>query len=142
MDIRLIKGDLLKESHNSKAHCVSEDLAMSAGIAAQFKAKYNQIQKLKNQNKKVGEIAFIEYEPKKYIFNLITKNKFYDKPTKNNMKRCLNELAKICKNLNVKYLDMPKIGCGLDKMKWENVQNYIIEAFKDMEISIVIYELV
>lgn len=141
MIIKEIKGDLFTNSKNSKAHCVSEDLKMGAGIAVIFKKKYNRIQELLSQKKKVGDVAFLKYEDNIYIFNLITKSKFNHKPTMSDMKKSLDELAKLCLRYNVKNLDMPKIGCGLDKLNWTYVKQSIIDSFKDIDIEITIYFL-
>ena len=45
-----IKGDLFSASNTiSLAHCVSEDLAMSKGIAAIFKKKFDGVKQLEKQ---------------------------------------------------------------------------------------------
>lgn len=35
----------------------------------------------------------------------------------------------------------PSIGCGLDKMHWENVSSIITEVFQDTKISITVYTI-
>lgn len=37
---------------------------------------------------------------------------------------------------NVTSIDMPKIGCGLDKMAWSKVRSILEEAFKYTNISV------
>ena len=37
---------------------------------------------------------------------------------------------------NITKLAMPKIGCGLDKLKWNNVRCIIKDIFKDLDIEI------
>lgn len=41
-----------------------------------------------------------------------------------------------CKCVDVKYLAMPKIGCGLDRLQWSKVREIIKEEFKDLDIEI------
>ena len=44
------KGDLFcSPSTDSLAHCISEDCAMSKGIAVQFKKKFEGVEQLKSQ---------------------------------------------------------------------------------------------
>ncbi len=37
-----------------------------------------------------------------------------------------------------KYLAMPKIGCGLDKLQWSKVREIICDVFKDVDIEILV----
>ena len=34
----------------------------------------------------------------------------------------------MCKEFNIKYLAMPKIGCGLDRLQWGKVKEIIEDA--------------
>lgn len=70
------------------------------------------------------------------VFNLITKNKAWEKPTYATITACISEMADFCKRHDVKYLGMPKIGCGLDKLDWDRVSSIIKEEFKDIDIDI------
>jgi hypothetical protein len=46
-----IRGDLFSApSNTSLAHCVSQDMEMSKGIAKLFRDKFRQIDELKNQS--------------------------------------------------------------------------------------------
>ncbi len=46
-----IRGDLFSDpSNTSLAHCVSQDMEMSKGIAKLFRDKFRQIDELKNQS--------------------------------------------------------------------------------------------
>lgn len=42
-------------------------------------------------------------------------------------------MAEYCNRHNVKYLAMPKIGCGLDKLQWGKVEEIILEEFENKE---------
>ena len=41
----------------------------------------------------------------------------------------------------IKSQNMPKIGCGLDKLEWSKVEDLIKRTFDDMDIEIVVCEL-
>jgi hypothetical protein len=43
-----------------------------------------------------------------------------------------------CEELGIKYLAMPKIGCGLDKLDWNRVSDMIREIFSDLDIEIMV----
>ena len=73
------------------------------------------------------------------VFNLITKEKYWQKPTYKSLEDSLIEMReKISKNGNIKRLVMPKIGCGLDRLSWEKVEPMIKEIFKNLDIEIII----
>ena len=38
----------------------------------------------------------------------------------------------------IKYVAMPKIGCGLDRLQWGKVREIINETFKDLDIEILV----
>ena len=44
-------------------------------------------------------------------------------------------------NNQVKNIAMPKIGCGLDRLEWNNVRKLIIDTFSDTAITIDVYLL-
>lgn len=122
------------------AHCISADFALGAGIAKVFDAVYNMRFKLfKNYNN-------YEYDggdalPIDNVFNLVTKNKCWHKPTYMSLKESLESMRVQLENLNISKLAMPWIGCGLDRLQKEQVYNIICEVFEDMDIEIVICEL-
>ena len=72
------------------------------------------------------------------VFHLITKNRYWDKPTYRTLKESLMELKTLCLEQNIKKLVMPKIGCGLDKLQWNTVKENIIKIFNDTDIEILI----
>ena len=74
-------------------------------------------------------------------FNLITKEKYWHKPTYLTLKRTLQDMREIVIERNIKYIAMPKIGCGLDKLQWTNVKGIINEVFGDLDIEILICSL-
>lgn len=124
------------------AHCISLDLALGAGIAKQINMRYNMRSKL---------LSFKKQNPSYFdnfsygfcivvdgIANLITKDKCYEKPTLKTLEQSLISLKKYIMKHNIKKLAMPKIGCGLDRLNWEDVSTLIKNIFIDLDIEIVI----
>lgn len=99
-------------------HCISNDWALGAGLAVQLENKFN-IKKNKPNNTKVGEVHIVNN-----IANLITKEKYWQKPTYKTFEDSILSLKeKINKDT---ILVFPyKIGCGLDKLNWSKVLNLI-----------------
>ena len=46
-----------------------------------------------------------------------------------------------CQCNNVTHVSMPRIGCGLDGLKWPTVADVIKQTFKDTDITVTVYTL-
>ena len=128
------KGNLF-ELDNEKyffAHCISSDCALGAGIAVEFQKRF----KLRDSLKKYSSGEYPELITINHIFNLVTKEKYWHKPTYNSLTKCIRYMRDMCRNCDIKYLAMPKIGCGLDRLSWPKVREIIKEEFKDLDIEI------
>lgn len=122
------------------AHCISADFALGAGIAKIFDEVYNMRFKL------FREYDNYEYEggdslPIDNVFNLVTKKKCYHKPTYDSLREALECMKDEMEILGVTKLAMPKIGCGLDRLSWDQVYEIICEVFEGMDVKILICEL-
>lgn len=72
---------------------------------------------------------------------MITKPKYYHKPTYDCFERALNSLKQSCLKFKVNELAMPRIGCGLDQLNWDLVKRLIDDIFHDTNIKITIYSI-
>lgn len=136
-----ITGDLFSDrSSDAIAHCVSECLTMNRGIALQFRKKFNNIDNLTLQKKRVIEIAFIKTE-KQWLLYLITKNHYYEKPTYVNIFTTLQNLRTFCLEQQIKKLVLPKICAGQDGKEWPIISNMLRFIFRNTCITISIYDI-
>ena len=130
-----IYGDLFTTDCKYLAHCVSSDYALGAGIAVQFNKRFDMSAKLNAVgNHKYPETILIDN-----VFNLVTKNKCWMKPTLATLKETLIQMRTICIAKDIKEIAMPKIGAGLDRLPWMFVSETIKEVFQDTDISIKVY---
>lgn len=122
------------------AHCVSSDFALGAGIAKVFDEVYNMRFKLfKNYPNYVysgGDALLVDN-----VFNLVTKQKYYHKPTYESLREAIETMREHLELLDVTKLAMPKISSGLDRLNWNLVYDIICETFEETDIDIVICEL-
>lgn len=134
-------GDLFEApSNHSLVHCVSKDFQMSSGIALKFRDKFGQIDKLKSQNKSVGQVAYITHQNRR-IYYLITKALFFEKPKYETVFETLMNLKILCEQNNESHLAFPRIACGLDQLHWPKILDMIKYVFHDSEINITIFRL-
>jgi len=137
--ITLTRKDLFTAS-GSLAHCVSEDLEMGKGIAVEFKNRFGHVDDLQAQNAKPGGLAVLSYN-NDFIYYLVTKEKYYGKPTYETLLSSLLEMKLHAAKHKVKSISMPKIGCGLDRLEWPEVEKMLLAVFKDTDIRINIFYL-
>lgn len=115
------------------AHCISADAKMGKGIAVNFVEKFPYIKQLRNLKNHVPDCILMDR-----VFNLITKEKYWQKPTYNTLEESLFKMKNLCVINDVKYLAMPKIGCGLDGLDWDKVREMIKEIFENTDIEILV----
>jgi len=121
-------------------HCVSQDCNMDVGIAVLFKKTFPDLQKYCQRVIHTNHLNYpcvIPYmENDRTVFTLITKKYYYDKPTYENVVKTIKGVAFMCKQFNIKFLGMPRIGYGLDKLEWNKVRTIIQETFKELDIKV------
>ena len=83
-------GDLFNCT-TSIGHCISSNFKMSRGIAKTFKTKYPRILDLAKTERSVGDIAVLQ-EGNKFVYNLITKQHYWEKPTYESLECALETL--------------------------------------------------
>lgn len=126
------------------AHCISADFALGAGIAVEFNRRFDMRNKLKSNmddylqyfkyiRKGKGDCLLVDK-----VFNLITKERCYEKPTYKSIRESLCVMKRICETNNIKKIAMPAIGCGLDQLQWDKVSNIILEVFSDIDVEILV----
>ncbi|XP_062841683.1 ADP-ribose glycohydrolase OARD1-like [Trichomycterus rosablanca] len=111
---------------------------MGAGIAVDFKRRFGRVPELRKQSKETGQCAVLE-DDNRYIYYLVTKRFSTDRPEYSALKQSLTEMKDHCLTNGVIHVSMPKIGCGLDRLKWRKVRSILKQVFKHSGISITIY---
>lgn len=137
MSLIEVDGNLF-ESKESLAHCVSQDLHMGAGIAVTFKQSFGRVDKLIEQGKKIGDVAYIE-DKGRFIFYLVTKKRYYDKPTYDSLSSCLEKMGKLCQKKGITKLSIPRLGCGLDRLSWTKVYQMVKEVVEKYNLEVTVY---
>ena len=144
MEFREEKRDLFSVPEDYYlAHCISADFAMGKGIAVEFNRHFDMKNKLKahypdyldqwqREKKRSGCILAGR------VFNLITKERYFQKPTYETLRGALECMKALCVQKGVRRAAMPVIGCGLDRLAWEQVSAVIQDVFSDTGIEILV----
>lgn len=125
------------------AHCISSDFAMGRGIAVEFVKRFDMKKKLQARfpdfiyemryGARMGECILVDR-----VLNLVTKERYFQKPTYCSISQALAAMRDICIANNIKKVAMPLIGCGLDRLDFNIVKILITETFQDLNIEILV----
>ncbi|CAI6368288.1 unnamed protein product [Macrosiphum euphorbiae] len=134
-------GDLFDApSDYSLAHCISQDVKMSQGTALMFRRKFGNVEILKSQHPRFHEVLYIRQE-NRYILYMVTKPRYWQKPSLEDMFLTLQSLKSVCIELDIDKLAMPRIGSGIDQLDWSAIRTMIRFVFKEIDIKIHVYSL-
>lgn len=125
----------------SLAQCISADFGMGKGIAVEFNKRFDM------KNKMISDHPEFHDEWKRLhkthaclfkdgVFNLVTKERYWHKPTYDSIEGALNDMKVECLLRGIYKVAMPKIGCGLDKLEWSIVKGIIFRVFENTSIEI------
>ena len=120
--------------------CISANFGMGKGIAVEFNKRFDVKNRMLNSHTKDHWFnqGYCLDTPDVPVFNLITKQHYWDKPTYDTITSALAALKTLTQIYSVKKLAMPKIGCGLDRLEWSEVSEIIKTVFKDVDIEILV----
>ncbi|CAI6372075.1 unnamed protein product [Macrosiphum euphorbiae] len=134
-------GDLFDAPLNySITHYISQDVKMSQGMAIMFRRKFGNVEILKSQHPKIHGVLYIRQE-NRYILYMVTKPKYWQKPSLEDMFLTVQNLKFVCIELNIKKLEMPRYGSGFDQLDWLSIRTMIRFIFKETDIEIHFYSL-
>ena len=128
---------------NSIGHCISADAKMSKGFADFLSHK---IPGLRSTCKKakllIGQVfPFWDSTSRRYIYNLVTKERFFDKPDLTTLLTTLEAMKSHATMNGVSTIAIPKIGCGLDQMNWQEVVKLLRDVFAYSDVHVVVFTL-
>lgn len=125
------------------AHCISADFGMGKGIVKEFNKRFDIKNKLQSafpdyleqwQKNECSSDCLLEGK----VFNLITKERYFYKPTYKTLQGALEVMYKLCKTKTITKVAMPRIGCGLDRLQWDKAADIIKNVFQDLDIEILV----
>lgn len=125
------------------AHCISADFGMGKGIVVEFNKRFNMKNTLQTKypdfiNQWTHNRWFYQCILEGRVFNLITKERYFHKPTYDSLYGSLLIMKRLAIQNGVTKIAMPTIGCGLDRLNWDVVKYYIRQVFSDTDIEILV----
>ena len=138
--IILRDGNLFNCPHNySMAHCISADAKMSKGIALQFVDNFPTLVSLRNKENRIGTAIAICVGTR-IVYSLVTKPRFWMKPSVNTLERCLKSMLDHAIAHGIKDICVPKLASGCDKLNFDDAVMPVLEkVFGDQPVNLHVY---
>lgn len=144
--IKYVNGDIFNSIAQALVNPVNTKGIMGGGLALAFKEKYPKMfeqYKIDCENKiiVVGKLHwFYNTSDGKIIINFPTKNHWKEKSKIEYIERGLEYFIKYYKEIGIKSVAFPKLGCGLGGLDWDNEVKPLMEKFlSNLEIEVYIY---
>lgn len=113
------------------AHCLPADITAYGETARRIDYVYNLIENIKadyelwGEKPEVGDISYI-----RNVFTLFATPRKHVRANMADLRKCVKNMAQFCVDSDIKYLAMPRIGCGHNGLIWEEVREMICEEFE------------
>lgn len=146
--IEKISGNILKAEVQALVNPVNCVGVMGKGLALAFKQTYpNNFLDYKEAcyggKVMLGKMFITKTTSQlnpRYIINFPTKQHWKEKSNLENIKTGLVALIEEIKKLEIKSIALPPLGCGLGKLKWQEVEGLIINAFNSLpEVRVLLF---
>lgn len=146
--IILKQGNLLEDEAEALVNTVNCVGVMGKGIALQFKQAYPEMfseyekacRRKEVQPGKMHVVSTKSLLNPKYIINFPTKRHWKNKSRMEDIELGLADLIKVVKELNIKSIALPPLGCGNGGLRWDEVRPKIEAAFKHLkEVEVHLY---
>ena len=133
----------IPEQPNSIGHCISADTQISKGFAQFLSERVPQLRRtcrrailLKDQ-----VFRFCNSSSRRIIENLVRPEEYLDKPDLQTLTTSLQNMQAHATMHGVLTIAIPKIGCGLDQMNWQELVKLLRNIFAFSDIQIAVYSL-
>ena len=131
------------EQLNSIGPCISADAQMSEGFEQFLSERVPRLRRTCSQANFLKDqvFPFCDSSSRRHIYNLVTKEKYSDETDLQNLATTLQIIQAHATMHGVSTIAIPKIGCGLDHMNWQDVVKLLRNIFAYSDIQIVVYSL-
>ena len=143
--LQIIYGtkDSILQQPNSIGQCISADARMSNSFADFLSHRISELRSTCRKAKFFMDqvYPFCDSTRKRYIYNLVTEERFCDKPNLSTLSETLEAMKTPASTNGVTTFAIPKDGCGLDQMNWQEVVKLLRDIFAYADEQIVVYTL-
>lgn len=139
--IKLTNGNLLTAPVEALVNTVNTEGVMGKGIALQFKLAYPLMFKAyenacKRKEVRLGKVHVFDLgglvDGHRWIINFPTKGHWRSRSRLIDVETGLEDLVETIKELDIKSIAIPPLGCGNGGLNWDDVRPMIEQAFEQL----------
>ena len=135
-----MEGDLFAAPLSmALGHCVSADAAMGGSVAEQFRQRFQGFRNIEKDQSKIGSCIVLK-EQGRFIYKLVTKDKFYHHTTLTNLRKCFQETKIHMVQNHVMQLALSRQ--EHDSLLWADVCLILEDVFRYTWIKIIVFTLI
>ena len=128
------------ELSSSLVFCVSGDMRVKSSPMTEFVVRYSHLRPTEDSVNRVGGmLVYWDSEQSRYIYLLMTKEKYTDVAKYNNLKSCLREMSARAALKSISCFAMPRIGVVDDRLEWTDVAICLETIFEDVYCTLAVY---
>ena len=128
------------ESSSSLVSCVSGDMRAKSSPMTKFVVRYSHLRPTEDSVNHVrGMLVYWDSELSRYIYLLMTKEKYTDVAKYDDLKSCLRKMSAHAALKGVSCFAMPRIGVVDDRLEWTNVAICLESIFQDIFCTFTVY---
>jgi O-acetyl-ADP-ribose deacetylase (regulator of RNase III) len=140
-----VVGDLFDADADALAHGINCKGAMAAGIAAEFARRYPRMEKQYVERCQLDLIRPSSYffwaGDRPLVYNLATQMFPGSDARLTWVKRSVDAMLTHARGVGIQSIAMPRIGCGIGGLQWEDVSMVIKELAESSPIDVNVYSL-
>lgn len=148
--VEFVTGNLLEADVEALVNSVNTVGVMGKGVALQFRQAYPNnyaayLRACKHEEVQPGSMFVVPagaLANPRYIINFPTKRHWRHRSRLSDIKLGLVDLVEVIKNLDIKSIALPPLGCGNGGLRWADVRPAIEEALQALpaNIKVLVYE--
>ena len=114
---------------------------MAAGVARKIKQQFQMRKPTSTSVRQKALWPQIIEKPQRFAYHMITKTRYFHKPTYKALRASLLALKSHAETNNVSSISIPRIGCGLDQLDWQKVRDMIQDVFHGSIVQVTVLTL-
>ena len=118
------------ESSSSLVFSISGDIRVNSTPMTDFVVRYSHLGPTEDSvNRAGGVLVYWDREQSRYIYLLMTKEKYTDVAKYDDLKSCLREMSEHAALKGISCFAMPRSGVVDDRLEWTNVAICLVSIF-------------
>ena len=139
--VKYATGNFMESSY-SLVFCVSGDMRVKSSPMTEFVDRYSHLRPTEDSVNRVGGmLVYWDSVQPRYIYLLMTKEKYTDVAKYDDLNSCLREMSAHAALKGVSCFAMPRIGVVDDRLEWTNVAICLESIFQDVYCTLTVYTL-